>query len=84
MPKRPARHLLLVAGIAAGLTGCAQGKIIENTGKSVTVRYDGTFYSFVDATAMAQKACAAHGHTARLRSKQAVAFSERYAHFVCM
>jgi hypothetical protein len=49
----------------------------------VTLRY-GSLDGIDEATQLAQKACAAHGKTARLRHSANFGLSERYAHFDCV
>jgi hypothetical protein len=70
--------------VFVGLCGCSQVQVVENTPSAVSVRYDGIVQSLEDATAAAQKACAAHGKTARLRSTEMIATIERFAHFDCV
>ncbi len=76
------RPLWLV--VLIGLCACSTGPIVENTPAAISVRYDGIVRSLADATATAQKACAAHGKTARLRRTEVIAAMERYAHFDCV
>jgi hypothetical protein len=73
----------VLAVMLAGLCACSNGEITEDTPASVSVRYDGVLETLDDATATAQRACAAHGKTARLRSTDIKAALERFAHFDC-
>ncbi len=66
------------------LGACSEARIVEDTTSAVTVRYDGLEANLKDATATAEAACRSHGKTARLRRTEAVAFSERFAHFDCV
>jgi hypothetical protein len=76
----------VLAAAALILAACAGPALVENSASAVTVRYDGVVTTLDDATALAAKACATHGRTARLRK---VAFAglglgERWAHFDCL
>jgi hypothetical protein len=70
--------------VLVGLCGCPQARIVENTPTAVSVRYDGIVQSLEDATAVAQKACAAYGKTAHLRTTEMIATIEHFAHFDCV
>jgi hypothetical protein len=72
--------------ILAGLCGCSAEdvRIVENTASAVTVRYDGITQSLAEATAAANKACAAFGKTAHWRTTSDVGFYGRNAHFDCL
>ena len=70
--------------LLAGLCACSQARIVENTPSAVSVRYDGIVQSLEDAAAAAQKACAAHGKTAHLRTTEKIATIEQFAHFDCV
>ena len=69
---------------ALGLLGACSGPtVIENSATAVTVRYGATD-GIDDATALAQRACAAHNKTARLRNTANFGLTDRYAHFDCI
>jgi hypothetical protein len=70
--------------LLAGLCACSQARIVENTPTAVSVRYDGVLQTLEDATAAAQKACAAYGKTAHLRTTEMIATIEHFAHFDCV
>jgi hypothetical protein len=70
--------------VLAGLCACSQVQIVENTPMAVSVRYDGVVQTLEDATAAAQKACAAYGKTAHLRTTEMIATIEHFAHFDCV
>jgi hypothetical protein len=72
---------VVVAALAAG---CAEPRLTEDSPSAVTVRYDGLAQSLDDATATAQRACAAHGKTAQLRSNDVRTALARFAHFNCV
>jgi len=80
---RLARGILCLA-MLAGLSGCWHMRIVEDTPMAVSIRYDGVVRSLEDATAAAQKACAAHGKIAHLRATETIAAAEHYAHFDCV
>jgi hypothetical protein len=67
----------------SGLSACSQTQVVENTHAAVTVHYGG-MRTLSDATAAAEKACAAHGKAAKLRSTQNLGLAEHSAHFDCI
>jgi hypothetical protein len=69
----------LVLAVAA----CSGPAIVESSTTAVTVRYSGVD-GIDDATRLAQKACAIHGKTARLRKSANLGLAERYGHFDCI
>jgi hypothetical protein len=77
--------VLMLAG-AVGLAGCSGPTITEDTPTAVTVRYDGIVSRLADATALAERTCARHGKTARLRrtTNEKHYLAERFAHFECV
>ena len=66
------------------LAGCSGPTVVESSATAVTVRYDSVVHSIDDATQLAQKACALHHKTARLRNTANFGLSERYGHFDCV
>ena len=70
--------------VLAGLCACSDARITEDTPAAVSVRYDGVVQTLNNATVIAQRTCAAHGKTARLRSTDMRAILERFAHFDCV
>src|ERR1700676_5366159 len=70
--------------VLAGLCACSDARITEDTPAAVSVRYDGVVQTLNDAPVIAQRTCAAHGKTARLRSTDMRAILERFAHFDCV
>jgi hypothetical protein len=76
--KRPASIAALVL-----LAACSGPAVVENSATAVTVRYD-AIGGIDEATTLAQKACAAHHKTARLRNAANFGLTDRYAHFVCV
>jgi hypothetical protein len=70
--------------LLAVLGGCSGTQIIENTPTAVTVRYDGTD-TMADATAAANKACAARGKIAKVREAEfRPTLIRHFAHFDCV
>ena len=57
--------------------------VVESSATAVTVRY-GSLDGIDQATQIAQKACAVHRKTARLRTTANFGLSERYGHFDCV
>ena len=68
----------------ANLVACAGVRVVENTPSAITVRYDG-IETMEDATAAANKACAAYGKTARFRKTEVrPTLVRHFAHFDCV
>ncbi len=76
----------ILAAAAFGRAACGGATLAEDSPSAVTVRYDGVATTLDDATALARKACAHHGRTARLRrvAYQGLGLGERWAHFDCL
>ena len=66
------------------LAGCASSLVLEDTPDAVSVRYDGVATTLDGATAIANKACTAHGKVAQYRDTHMKAVLERIAHFSCV
>lgn len=65
------------------LAACSGPSVVENSAAAVTVRYGAT--DGIEAvTELAQKSCAAHQKTARLRNTANFGLTDRYAHFECL
>jgi hypothetical protein len=83
---RPGNTRRLV-GLALLLTttACDPVQIVEGSDTHVSVRYDGIMNGLDRATELAQKACAAHGKTAKLRKTyyEGLGAGERFAFFDC-
>jgi hypothetical protein len=73
-----------VPGFAVLLCACTTLKVADDTPDSVTIRYDGAISTLDDATAAANRACAAHGKVAKLRDNDVRAALERFARFNCV
>jgi hypothetical protein len=65
------------------LNACSGPTVVENSPIAVTVRY-GAADGLDGASELAQKACAAHHKTARLRTSVNFGLADRYAHFDCV
>jgi len=76
----------ILVAVAMMLGGCTAPAVTEDSPNAVTIRYDGIVNGIDDATAAAQRACARHGKTARLRETayQGLGAGLRYAHFDCI
>jgi hypothetical protein len=78
------QRIALLSGLLA-LTACtATPTVVENSAAAVTVRYDGIVNNIDDATQVAQKACAAHDKTARLRNVSDQGLGQHFGHFNCV
>ncbi|MBV8738759.1 MAG: hypothetical protein JO007_16175 [Alphaproteobacteria bacterium] len=75
--------LTMLAGI---LVACDPVQIVEGSDTHVSIRYDGVANGLDAATQLAQKACAEHGRTARLRRTyyEGLGVGERFAFFDCV
>lgn len=73
----------LVAPLILAMAACSGTAIVESSAGAVTVRY-GSLNGIDEATQLAQKACAVHRKTARLRNTANFGLSERYGHFDCI
>jgi hypothetical protein len=76
-------RLSFVALLILALPACSGTAIVESSATAVTVRY-GSLDGIDEATQLAQKACAVHRKTARLRATANFGLSERYGHFDCV
>jgi hypothetical protein len=76
-------RLSLVAPLLLVPSGCSGPAIVESSATAVTVRY-GTLDGIDEATQLAQKACAVHRKSARLRNTANFGLNDRYAHFDCV
>ena len=65
------------------LAACSGPGVVESSATAVTIRYS-AMDGIDEATAIAQKACAAHHKTARLRNTANFGLTDRYAHFDCI
>jgi hypothetical protein len=68
------------------LAACDPVQIIEGSDTHVSIRYDGIMNGLDQATEVAEKACAEHGKTARLRKTyhEGLGAGERFAFFDCV
>lgn len=77
--------LRLAAGVSplVALAACTGAAVVESSATAVTVRYT-SLEGIEGATQLAQKACAVHHKTARLRNTANFGLDERYGHFNCV
>jgi len=73
----------VVAALLPAIAACSGLAVVESSATAVTVRY-GSLDGIDEATQVAQKACAAHHKTARLRNTANFGLTERYGHFDCV
>jgi hypothetical protein len=83
MTRRTALRLAAVVCPLAALFACTGAAVVEGSATAVTVRYT-SLEGIEAASRIAQKACAVHHKTARLRNTAEFGLSERYAHFDCV
>ena len=76
-------RLCFVALLSLAVTACSGLAVVESSATAVTVRY-GSVNGIDETTQLAQKACAVHRKTARLRNTANFGLSERYGHFDCI
>jgi outer membrane murein-binding lipoprotein Lpp len=76
------KHLPGIAALLL-LAGCSGSAVVESSATAVTVRYSAVD-GIDEATQTAQRACAAHHKSARLRNTANFGLDERYAHFDCI
>jgi hypothetical protein len=76
----------ILAACVAGplnLAGCSGVAVIESSATAVTIRYSAAD-GIDEAILIAQKTCALHNKTARLRNSANFGLADRYAHFDCL
>ena len=68
-----------------GVTACSgTAEVVENSPTAVTIKYGGFGTDIDDATQVAQKVCASHGKTARLRKVNDEGIGRHFGHFDCI
>ena len=78
-------HRIALLTVLLALTACTTTPtVVENSAAAVTVRYDGIVNNIDDATQVAQKACAVHDKTARLRNVSDQGLGQHFGHFNCV
>jgi hypothetical protein len=79
------RRIALFSALLA-VTACSSGttEVVENSPTAVTVKYGGFGTDIDDATQLAQKVCASHGKTARLRKVNDEGLGRHFGHFDCV
>ena len=83
MTRRIPFRLSAVAFLLVAIAACSGPAVVESSETAVTVRYGG-MDGIDEATRLAQRACAVHRKTARLRNTANFGLSERYGHFDCV
>jgi hypothetical protein len=80
------RRRTIVLAVLLLLCACDAVQIVEGSDTHVSIRYDGIMNGLDQATQLAQKACAAHGKTAKLRKSyyEGLGAGERFAFFDCV
>jgi hypothetical protein len=82
--KHRMRRIALLCG-ALAVTACSgTTEVVENTPTAVTVRFAGFGTDIDDAKQVAQKVCASHGKTARLRRVNDEGIGRHFGHFDCV
>ena len=68
------------------LAGCDAVQVVQSSDTAVSVRYDGVANGLDQAIALAKKACAAYGKTAKMRKVyyEGLGVGERFAFFDCI
>jgi len=78
------RRIALFCGLLA-VTACSGStEVVENSPTAVTVKFGGFGTDIDDATQLAQKVCASHGKTARLRRVNDEGIGRHFGHFDCV
>jgi hypothetical protein len=78
------RRIALFSALLA-VTACSgTAEVVENSPTAVTVKYGGFGTDIEDATQLAQKVCANHGKTARLRKVNDEGIGRHFGHFDCV
>jgi hypothetical protein len=83
MVRESTSRIPLAASLLLVAAACSGPAIIEGSASAVTVRY-GSMDGIEAATQLAEKTCALHGKTARLRNTANFGLTDRYAHFECI
>ena len=87
--RRSANRAVWLAGVAmlaASLVACDPVQIVEGSDTHVSIRYDGIMNGLDQAKVLAQRSCATHGKTAKLRRTyyEGLGAGERFAFFDCV
>lgn len=86
MTFRPSRTCrIALFSVLLAVTACSgTAEVVENSLTAVTVKYGGFGTDIEDATQLAQKVCASHGKTARLRKVNNEGIGRHFGHFDCV
>ena len=78
------RRIALLCGLLA-VTACSgTTEVVENSPTAVTVKFGGFGTDIDDAKQVAEKVCASHGKTARLRQVNDEGIGRHFGHFDCV
>jgi hypothetical protein len=82
--KHRIHRIALLCGLLA-VTACSgTTEVVENTPAAVTVKFGGFGTDIDDAKQVAEKVCASHGKTARLRRVNDEGIGHHFGHFDCV
>jgi hypothetical protein len=81
---RTTRRIALFSALLAVSACSGTAEVVENSPTAVTVKYGGFGTNIEDATQVAQKVCASHGKTARLRTVNDEGIGRHFGHFDCV
>lgn len=72
--------------VGSPLAACDPVQVVEGNDTHVSIRYDGILNGLDQAKVLAQKSCAAHGKTSKLRRTyyEGLGAGERFAFFDCV
>jgi hypothetical protein len=82
--KRRMRRIALLCGLLAVAACSGSTEVVENTPTAVTVKFGGFGTDIDDAKQVAEKVCASHGKTARLRRVNDEGVGRHFGHFDCV
>ena len=80
-------HRIALFSALLAVTACSSSgttEVVENSPTAVTVKYGGFGTGIEDATQVAQRVCASHGKTARLRKVNDEGIGRHFGHFDCV
>jgi len=78
------RRIALLCGLLAVAACSGTTEVVENTPTAVTVKFGGLGTDIDDARQVAEKVCASHGKTARLRRVNDEGVGRHFGHFDCV
>ena len=78
------RRIALFSAVLAVSACSGTTEVVENSPTAVTVKFGGFGTDIDDAKQVAQKVCASHGKTARLRQVNDEGIGRHFGHFDCV